>query len=144
MRSCRSLPGDNKKRMDQELSPEDVIKISSILKHFLFLTLWYVHPALYCPVFWRRSGSTSFTLFKLMHHCNYKINWCSSVKSIKWYSWVMWRLKIDFYCDLRDQEISQNSRLLEEGSIVTWQTTLSAIPKTVVGREHSRLTSTQT
>jgi len=33
---------------------------------------------------------------------------------------------------------------LEEGSIATFQTTLSAIPQTVVGKKHSRLTSTQT
>jgi len=91
VRSCRFLPGDNKKRMDQELSPEDVIKISSLLKHFLFLTLWCLHPALYWPVFPRRSGSTSFPLFKLMHHWNYKSNWCSSVKSVKWYSRAMRR-----------------------------------------------------
>jgi len=33
---------------------------------------------------------------------------------------------------------------LEEESIVTFQTTLSAIPQTVVGKKHSQLTSTQT
>jgi len=35
-------------------------------------------------------------------------------------------------------------RLLEEGSIATFQTTLSAIPQAIVERKHSRLTLTQT
>ena len=57
------------------------------------------------------------------------------------------RLEIDFSYDLRDKEMSKKEnphRLFEEGSMMTFQTTLSAIPQTVVERKHSRLTSTQT
>ena len=56
-------------------------------------------------------------------------------------------LEIDFSYNLRDKEMSQKEnphRLLEEESIATFQTTLSAIPQTVVGRKHNGLTSTQT
>ena len=34
-------------------------------------------------------------------------------------------------------------KLLEKESVATWQTTLSTVTQTVVGREHSILTSTQ-
>ena len=43
-------------------------------------------------------------------------------------------LEIDFSYDLRDEEISQNSRLLLEGSTVIFQT---------IERKHSGLTTTQ-
>ena len=49
-------------------------------------------------------------------------------------------LEIDFSYDLRDKEMSQKEnphRLLEEGSITTFQTILSAILQTVIGRKHS-------
>ena len=55
------------------------------------------------------------------------------------------RLQIDFSYNLRDKEMSQKEnphRLLEKRSIAILQTTLSAILQTVVGRKHSRLTST--
>ena len=42
------------------------------------------------------------------------------------------------------QHYLQLHRLLLEGSKVTWWTTLSAAAQTVVGREHSGLTPTQT
>jgi len=46
--------------------------------------------------------------------------------------------------NLRDKDISQNSRLLLEESIATFQTTLFAIPQTVIERKYSGLTITQT